>query len=158
VLSRCASAIRRAGSTRWFAAIGRNVAPVADRVLHKLSGGRLHIAESFLPTLLLIHTGRRTGARRETPLAYLCHGDALAVAASNWGQAHHPAWSENLLANPEARVELSGGGFPVSARLADESERGELWPRFLAMWPAYAAYAERAESREIRLFVLEPRD
>jgi len=30
-------------------------------------------------------------------------GDDFVVVGSNWGQAHHPAWSGNLLADPTQR-------------------------------------------------------
>lgn len=152
-----ADLVRRAGHTRLFAEAGKRIAPPVDRTLHRLSGGRLHAAEGFLPTLLLVHTGRKTGREHQTPLAYVRHGNAYALAATNWGQGHHPAWSHNLLADPEAHLEVDGQVLPVRARLVTAEERAELWPRFVAMWPAYDTYVERAANRDIRVFLCEPR-
>lgn len=152
-----AELVRRAGHTQVFAEVGKRIAPPIDRTLHRLSGGRLHAAEGFLPTLLLVHTGRKTGREHHTPLAYVRHDDAFALAATNWGQGQHPAWSSNLLADPEAYLEVDGGVTPVRARLVTEQEREELWPRFVAMWPAYDTYVERAANRDIRVFLCEPR-
>lgn len=152
-----ADLVRRAGHTRLFAEVGKRIAPPVDRTLHRLSGGRLHAAEGLLPTLLLVHTGRKTGREHHTPLAYVRHGDGYALAATNWGQPEHPAWSSNLLANPDAYVEVDGGVTPVRARLVTEEEREELWPRFVAMWPAYDTYVERASNRDVRVFLCDPR-
>ena len=93
---------------------------------------------------------------RTVPLLYVRDGERLAVAASNWGRKEHPRWSEDLLADPRALVEV-GGSPPEErrARLATPREREKLWPRFLELWPAYAAYQRRC-GRQIRVFVLEP--
>lgn len=152
-----ADLVRRAGHTRWFAEVGRRIAPPIDRTLHRLSGGRFHTADGFLPTLLLVHKGRKSGREHQTPLAYVRHGEGFALAATNWGQPEHPAWSHNLLAEPDAHVEVDGRVVPVRCRLVTEEEHRELWPRFVAMWPAYDTYVERAANRDIRVFLCEPR-
>lgn len=151
-----ADLVRRAGHTKVFAEVGRRIAPPIDRTLHRLSAGRIHAAAGVLPTLVLVHTGRKSGREHHTPLAYVRHGDGFALAASNWGQANHPDWSHNLLADPEAHLEVDGEVTPVRCRLVTEEERGELWPRFVAMWPAYDTYVERAAGRDIRVFLCEP--
>jgi len=77
------------------------------------------------------------------------------VIGSNWGQAQHPAWSGNLLADPAATVTLDGRRIPVRASLATGAERDRLLALALEVWPAYATYIERA-GREIRIFRLAP--
>ena len=63
--------VKRMGRTTWFAAIGRRIAPRFDRAVIRLSGGRLRTSErAALPTLLLTHTGRRSGRERTTPLLF----------------------------------------------------------------------------------------
>lgn len=142
------------GHTRWFAAVMKRVAPPVDRLLYGRFGGRTLGAGP--PTLLLTTVGRKSGRERTVPLLYVRHeGDALAVAASNWGQEHHPAWSENLLANPEARVTVGHETFSCRARLAGADEKAALWPRFVELWPAYDTYQSRS-GRDIRVFILEP--
>ena len=58
---------------------------------------------------------------------------------------------------PEADVAVAGETHEVSARRATEDEVARYWPRAVAVWPGYDAYRRRVD-REIRLFVLEPRD
>jgi deazaflavin-dependent oxidoreductase (nitroreductase family) len=82
-------------------------------------------------------------------------GDAWVVVGSNWGQQHHPAWTANLLAHPDATVTLDGTDHPVRGRLLEGAERSRVWPRILLAWPAYKTYEERS-GRELRIFRLEP--
>ena len=107
--------------------------------------------------LYLTATGRRSGEPRTVPLLYVHHGDRIAVAGTNWGQDHAPAWALNLDANPDADLELSGATRQVRARRATQDEWQEFWPRMIDVWPAYANYSKRA-GREIPMYVLEPRD
>jgi deazaflavin-dependent oxidoreductase (nitroreductase family) len=75
--------------------------------------------------------------------------------ATNWGQRHHPAWSANLIAEPRAELQIGRDKRPCRARLAGDDEKTQIWPRFVAMWPAYDDYLERS-GREVRLFFLDP--
>jgi len=155
-MSRYTALLRRLGNQRWFAALGRRLTPL-DRRLYRLTGGRWSvIGRHELPTLLITTTGRRSGLPRTQPLLYAVDGDGYVVIGSNWGQAHHPAWSANLLARPAARVTLGGREFDVRATLATGAERDRLWRLVQEIWPGYAAYAERAEHRELRIFRLVP--
>lgn len=155
-MSRYTDLVRRLGTRRWFAALGRRLSPV-DRRLYQLTRGRWSvIGRSSLPTLLLTTTGRTSGLPRTQPLLYAGDGDAYIVVGSNWGQAHHPAWSANLLAQPAARVTLGDREFDVRAALVAGAERDRLWPLMEKIWPGYTAYAERAEGRPIRIFRLTP--
>src|SRR3954470_4174072 len=148
--------LRRVGRTRWFARTGRAVSGI-DRRLHPASRGRLSArGRPALPHLVLTTTGRTSGRPREALLLYAVDGDGWVLIGSNWGQEHHPAWSGNLLAEPRASVTVAGRTTPVVATLADEDERARLLPALLAVWPAYADYAERS-GRELRVFRLAPR-
>jgi deazaflavin-dependent oxidoreductase (nitroreductase family) len=106
--------------------------------------------------MLLTTTGRTSGLPRTQLLLYAIDGDGYIVVGSNWGQAHHPAWSANLLAQPAARVTLGERELDVHATLAAGAERDRLWQRVQRVWPAYTSYAERADGREIRIFRLRP--
>lgn len=148
--------IRRLGHRPWFAALGRRMVPV-DRWLERRTRGRLTIlGRNVFPQLLLTTIGRRTGAARTTPLLYAEVGSDWVIAASNWGQEHHPAWSTNLIANPDAYIEVGGALVPVTAWLTGGVERLELWVVLRQVWPAYDVYAERS-GREIRVFRLTRR-
>ncbi|MFA9431673.1 nitroreductase/quinone reductase family protein [Egicoccus sp. AB-alg2] len=144
------------GPTRVGTNVFRRVVPLADRLVYALSGGRHTVTGRSLPTLVLHTVGRRSGQPREHPLLYVREGDAYVVAGSNWGQAHHPAWTVNLLADPDAEVAVDGDRHRVVARLATDEERERLWPRFDAAYRGFAVYRERAGDRQIRLFLLEP--
>lgn len=149
------SLARRVGGTRWFAAIGRAVVPV-DRLVGVLTKGRVvtfNLKE--IPCLMLTTTGRRSGRRHTTPVLYVRDGNAFVVVGSNWGQAHHPAWSHNLLAHPDAVVTLGGKDYPVRAQLTEGAERERLFELLRATWPAFTAYEQRSR-RRLRVFRLEP--
>lgn len=129
-----------------------------DKALYRMSGGKWSLlATAGLPPLSLITVGRKTGERRVVPLLYTQRGTDYIVAASNWGQTAHPAWSANLLATPDAVVNIKGREFAVRARLLDGAERDEVWHLIAETWPAYDDYARRASGREIRVFQLSPR-
>ncbi len=144
------------GHQPWFAAVGRRLVPV-DRALQRITKGRIDkLGRRSLPTLLLTTVGSKSGLPRTVPLLYAADGDSYVVTASNWGQQHHPAWSGNLLANPEASVEIGGRKIPVRAGLAEGDERARLWSAVTAVWPAYDTYETRS-GRHIRVFLLTPR-
>jgi deazaflavin-dependent oxidoreductase (nitroreductase family) len=155
-MSAVSSLARRLGGQRWFATVGRALVPL-DRLVGKLSRGRLvSLNMNDLTSLMLTTTGRKTGRARTQPLLYARDGDAFVVVGSNWGQTHHPAWSGNLLANPDALVLLGGKEIPVRAVRVEGPERERLWELMRSVWPAYSAYEERA-GRHIRVFRLERR-
>ena len=123
-------------------------------------GSRWRIGAGFrkpVPTLLLRHVGRRSGATYTTPLLYLEDGAELVIVASQGGLPRNPQWYPNLLAHPEVTVQLRGhGSRPVRARTADPEERAALWPRLVELYADYEKYARWAD-REIPVVVLEPR-
>jgi deazaflavin-dependent oxidoreductase (nitroreductase family) len=88
---------------------------------------------------------------------YHAEGEAIAVVASKAGQPTNPAWFGNLMADPETTVQIGARVWPVHARLATEAERERLWPEFVAFYPGYEAFRERARPRVIPIVLLEPR-
>jgi deazaflavin-dependent oxidoreductase (nitroreductase family) len=147
---------KRLGHKQWFANVGKLIAPPLDRALIKVSGGRWRTSDKgIVPTLLLTHTGRKTGKTRTTPLLFLRDGDALIVVGSNWGQEHDPAWALNLVANPRASVQVGRDRWDVVARVVDGEDRERLWTRLREVWPAYDTYETRASNRTIKVFRLD---
>ena len=148
--------VRKLGHKQWFATVMKRIAPPVDRAVIKVSGGRLRTGDGGpVPTCLLTHTGRKTGRVRETPLGYLRDGDRLVVVGSNWGQPNDPAWALNLVANPQAKVQVGRKRWDVTARVTEGEERDQLWSKLLAVWPAYDTYVERS-GRNIKVFSLDP--
>ena len=148
------SAVQRMAAASWFAKVGPYVAPRLDRSVNWLTRGRVMPSALYQPALFLTTTGSKSGLPRRVPLAYMPDGDRFVLLGSNFGREHHPAWSSNLLANPEATVEVKSTTIPVRARLATAEERAAMWPRVLKTWPAFDTYKERS-GRDIRLFILE---
>lgn len=154
-MSAVTEVLRRIGGERWVARVARALTPL-DRAVQARTSGRASLTGALgMPTVLLTTTGRRSGQPRSVPLTFARHGDGLLVIGSNFGQAHHPAWSANLLAHPTATVAMRGVRWRVEARLLDESEKAEAWPELLRVWPGYAAYQERS-GRDLRVFLLTP--
>jgi deazaflavin-dependent oxidoreductase (nitroreductase family) len=133
----------------------RLLVPLDRRVLHATNGKYTLFGPTSLPELLLTTTGRKSGQPRMSALSYLRDGERLLVLGSNFGQRHHPAWSANLLAEPEAVVAINGVEIPVTATLLTGAEREAGLQRFLA-YPMYQSYRTRTD-RELRLFALTPR-
>lgn len=142
--------VRWLGHQKWFGVLGRRFVPL-DRALHRFTGGGA--AGIGLPTLLLTSVGAKSGLERTVPLLYVSDGDGYIVTASNWGQQHHPAWSGNLLANPDASVRIGSRTVPVRAELAEGPVRERLWDVVTEVWPAYNTYESRS-GRHIRVFRL----
>ncbi|MFA5883365.1 MAG: nitroreductase/quinone reductase family protein [Acidimicrobiia bacterium] len=125
------------------------------RTVVRCSGGRLLTGFKGQPMILLTTTGRKTGQPRTWPLTGLKVGDGWAVAASNGGHDHHPAWYLNLEADRQATVEAGRRKVPVRARITEGAERDDLYEQFVAYLDNYAQY-EAATERVIPVVLLEP--
>jgi hypothetical protein len=98
-------AVQKISSSPRFAPVASRVLPPIDRTLTKLTRGRFVLTSLLMPSLVLTHTGAKTGLQRVTPLACMPDGEgAWYVVASNFGQKQHPLWSGNLIKTPAARV------------------------------------------------------
>jgi F420H(2)-dependent quinone reductase len=123
--------------------------------LYRWSGGRVGSRMGGVRFLLLTATGRKSGKTYTTPLAYIDHEDGYVIAATNAGFPHHPGWYYNLKAEPGATIQV---GNRVTATVAEEATgeaRDQLWDRFLAQIPGYAAYQERTD-RVFPMMILRP--
>lgn len=144
---------------RWFI----RAAWVVHRAIYRVTGGRLGLT---LPTpggkygtLRLTAIGRRSGKGRAAILGYYEDGPNLVTLAMNgWGNGE-PAWWLNLLAHPDAHVELKNSSRAVRARAAEGEERARLW----AWLREHADYGSNLDayaamrSTETAVVVLEPR-
>lgn len=149
--------VQQVSATRAFARIAPHIVPALDRAVHRLTRGKVLLSARMLPGVVLTATGARSGLPRRTPLACVPEeGGGWLLVGSNFGRPGHPAWTGNLLKNPEAEVSWRGRDIPVRARLLTGEERAMAWRAALEFWPPYAAYQARV-AREIRLFRLERR-
>jgi deazaflavin-dependent oxidoreductase (nitroreductase family) len=143
-------------ASRPFRAVAPVVFPPMHRFIVRVTGGRTMLDTRAQPMLLLRTTGARSGQRRETPLAVVPRPDGrLVVVGSNFARETHPAWTVNLLADPNAEVVYQGRQFPVTARLLSDSERSDLWPELLEWYPGWDDYV-RITDRPFRIFELAP--
>lgn len=131
--------------------------PAIDKRLIPLTRGKLKVA--FGQPILLLHMrGAKSGEPRVVPLLYTPHGDSYVIVASKAGADHHPAWFHNVRAQPDAvEVELGGRRTPVTPRVAEGTEREQLWALVNDNYNGYEAYQGRAGSRVIPVVVLEPK-
>jgi deazaflavin-dependent oxidoreductase (nitroreductase family) len=143
---------------RWFI----RTAWVVHRAIHRITGGRRGLA---LPKpdgagYLRLHSiGRQSGRERLAILACVEDGPNLATLAMNGWADPDPAWWLNLLARPDATIDLKDGTRHVHAREAQGEERERIWARINAAssWGSdLTAYAKR-RSRETAVVVFEPR-
>lgn len=106
------------------------------------------------PLLILHSTGARSGEPREHPIVFQPLDDAWAVFASKAGAPDNPAWYHNLVANPQARIELGTETVPVVARVLEGDEREQVWTKQKEVMPGFAEY-EAATTRTIPVIRLD---
>src|SRR5712691_13483527 len=112
-------------------------------------GGQL----ANMPVLLLTMTGAKSGRALTRPLVYTTDGDRLVVLASFAGGPKNPPWYHNLVANPEATVELGSDRFRVRATATSGKERQRLFNRHAEQMPIFTEYQQKT-TRQIPVFVL----
>jgi deazaflavin-dependent oxidoreductase (nitroreductase family) len=107
------------------------------------------------PRLLLLHsTGAKSGLERVNPMMYQVVGDDYAVFASKAGASTSPDWHHNLVANPEASIEVGVETVAVRARVLEPTERQPIWAKQKGDYPGFADYEAKTE-RDIPVVVLD---
>lgn len=145
--------VARSEAGRWYLI---NVAPKLDRVLLRLTGGRL-TSVPVVPIVYLTHTGARSGRKMTSPLLYFTDGEDAIVMASNYGRRNHPGWYYNVKANPEVELCARGRTGRYRAEVTTGEDRDRLWRMAQGVTKAYSDYEERA-SRTIQVIRLSPLD
>jgi deazaflavin-dependent oxidoreductase (nitroreductase family) len=148
--------VEKMAASPLFARLGPKIVPKVDRVLHKVSGGRLISSSAMVPSLMLNVRGAKSGQLRQTPLATVPIGDAWYIVGSNFGRETHPVWTVNLKANPDASISFKGTSYDVMATLLSADEKEAVWPQLTKIWPNYDVYVERSQ-RDLRVFRLDRR-
>ena len=158
VLQRVELAVSQALNRRGFY-LGRRSTRIHSAIYRRTRGriGSRMPGFAEVGIVLVDHIGARSGVRRTSPVMFLRDGESIVVAASKAGQPANPSWFHNLMAHPETTAQIGSQVLQVRARVADEHERERLWPRFVAMYPAFEFYARNAAPREVPVVILEPR-
>src|ERR1700752_725460 len=123
--------------------------------LYERSGGTkgTTLRDTWLPVIIVTHTGHKTGAIRKTPLMRVKDGDSYVLVGSQGGAPTHPAWVHNLRVNPDVEIRDETVVRPMRAReVKDAAERSRLWQLAVAAFPPYAEYQERT-ARQIPVFL-----
>jgi len=149
-------AAKRLGRTRGFAAIYSRIGPTIDPRLAPIADGRLMATVYGFPMLMLSTIGAKTGKPRTSPLLYVRDGDDVLLIGTNFGQPKHPGWTANLLAHPDAQIEIGPHQLRVSAIPIGNPEWDALFPSFVEVYPGYANYVERRGGLVPRMFRLVP--
>jgi deazaflavin-dependent oxidoreductase (nitroreductase family) len=152
--------------TLFFRRVGPTIMPPLERMMVRLTSGRVPLSGLLLPSLVLHSVGAKSGLERDVTLMYCpvpastepaAHGEQLLIAGSNFARDVHPAWTANLLAHPDAAVSVHGVRIPVRATLVGDGEREAVWHTLEENWPGYRGY-ERTSGRVLRIFRLVPSD
>lgn len=151
-----AESIARVAASRPVTWLYLNVFPYIDRLLLRLTRGRVSVTIGQ-PMGLLTSIGAKSGQRRTTPLLYTVDGANIILVASYGGQPRHPAWYYNLRAHPEVTFLWAGHERTYIAREVAGDERESLWRKAAARYPGYNVYQQRTGQRQIPVFLLTPK-
>ncbi|MEV6657114.1 nitroreductase family deazaflavin-dependent oxidoreductase [Nocardia fluminea] len=151
--NRLSRAANRFATTKPGSWLIRTITPLDRALLERTDAEYTVLGPIGAPVILLTTTGRKSGVARTQPLLYVHDGDTLYVVGSNFGRAHHPAWTANLLANPSATVAIAGERIPVTATPVTDADKDAIFTRFVDITGAYAAYRDRT-TRDLRMFAL----
>ncbi|HWM34100.1 MAG TPA: nitroreductase family deazaflavin-dependent oxidoreductase [Pseudolysinimonas sp.] len=141
--------------TAVFRRAGPRIMPPLERAWRRL-GARAPLSNLGVPSLVLHTTGAKSGLPRDSELMYCPDGEDMLITGSNFARETHPAWTANLLQNPDAAVTVRGTRIPVRATLVPAAQRETTWAKLERNWPGYRGY-ERTAGRELRIFRLRPR-
>ena len=149
-------AMRRFIATKVGVAVFRPTAHRIDRLASKLTGGRGSASRivTGVPAVMLTTIGAKSREPRTVAVFPIPHPDGLAVIASNFGGAKHPAWYHNLKADPHATVSVEGDTWDAVARIAEPRERDEIYAKGIDIYPGWRKYEKTAGDRHIEAFVL----
>ncbi|GAA2155593.1 deazaflavin-dependent oxidoreductase (nitroreductase family) [Humibacillus xanthopallidus] len=151
-------ALRRLVASRPGAWVGKRVLHRLDLVAHRIAPHGTPPTQwlAAVPIGLVTTTGARSGQPRTVPLMLAPLEDGWGVIASHYGSTRPPAWFFNLVAHPDATVELDGVVHRVRAEQVHGEDRERVRQAALTYYSGYTAYEERAGGRDLGFFVLRP--
>ncbi|MBI3768751.1 MAG: nitroreductase family deazaflavin-dependent oxidoreductase [Deltaproteobacteria bacterium] len=135
----------------WMASLVRAMSRLHNGLYRTLGGAGFMNRN----TLILTTSGRKTGRESSTPLLYVEDGGRLYIVGSFDGSDTPPGWYRNLVAHPEVKVELAGATRRYRARTLGADEARPIWPKLLAIYPAYESYQKKT-TRVIPVIELAP--
>lgn len=131
-----------------------------DRIVAEFRANEGSVAtNNFGDSLLLLHhRGAKTGVSRVNPLRGMkIDDDSWIVVASKQGADTNPDWYHNLVAHPDAVIDVPGhAGIDVTAETLDGTARDTAWQRFTGAYPIFQQYQD-ATTRVIPVVALRRR-
>jgi deazaflavin-dependent oxidoreductase (nitroreductase family) len=118
--------------------------------------GRLGGGFEGAPVLLLHSIGAKSGEERISPMMYMADGDRYLVFASAAGADRNPAWYWNLIAHPDASIEVGDQQLAVHAVELTGAERDLMYAEQARRYPGFADY-QRKTTRTIPVLALIPK-
>jgi deazaflavin-dependent oxidoreductase (nitroreductase family) len=97
------------------------------------------------PILLLHHKGAKSVTERVNPLMYNTENGRLVIFASMGGAPKSPDWYHNLVANPQAEIEVGTERYAVVATVLTGEDRERIWKRHKVEYPQFADYEAKTE-------------
>lgn len=158
--SRLQRLAQRLVSYKWVSLMNAKYLPYLDRAVFKLTRGRYTMTSlaSGLP-LVMVHTiGAKSGLKRSIPLLCIRGNNTdseFAIVASNWGQAHLPAWYYNLKANPQVDCTIRGVTHSYIAMEAEGDDYRYYWSIAENVYMGFPKYRHRA-GRHIPIMMMTP--
>jgi deazaflavin-dependent oxidoreductase (nitroreductase family) len=107
------------------------------------------------PLLLLHSTGAKSGKTRVSPMMYAKEGERIFVFASKAGAPTNPDWYHNLVANPDASIEVGTATLEVTATVLERDERDRVYAEQARNYPGFAEYEAKTD-RVIPVVALDP--
>lgn len=122
----------------------------------KTSKGRLmkHFPGGY-PICIVGMQGRRSNKRREVALIHLPMGEKKLIVASQGGLDKHPGWYFNIASYADIDIMVAGSKAYFKATELDETQKAEVWPHLLSLYPDFDEYQARTD-RAIPVFLCEP--
>ena len=145
---------RKLGGTWLGVWIIKHLITPLDRLLYRLTSGKLSTTgRPLAPMLLLTTVGRRSGKRRTTPVFYLRDAEHIILCNVNPGFERTNPWVLNLRASRSAEIRIGSDCYRCAARDATDAEVARYWPSLVDMWPAYQRHFARSGERSV--FILD---
>lgn len=107
------------------------------------------------PALLLMTTGRKSGATRSAALPYFLIDGVYHIVGSKGGAPDDPNWVTNIRANSKVTIYVRRRAIAVNASILKGEARERAWSVITAQIPTYLGY-QKLTTRELPVIALIP--
>lgn len=115
--------------------------------VYRATGGKLGSTMAGGKVLLLTTKGRKTGKQRTVPVMYFERDGRRYVIASFGGAPTHPAWYNNMQANPDVEVQVGGKRYRARPEVVSGEERATVWQQVVREMPQFDGYEKKATGK-----------